>query len=312
MNSRPIPTASFVATVLVVLCSVSPAATTTNTDIFAGFTMDFVDITGGNNADDTGYGAVTNDYRMGKYEVSGAMIDAYNANSGGPAITRYAPFSASQPAALSWNEAARFVNWLNVSTGHSPAYNYDSGSILGNDNIALWTAGDAGYDASNPFRNSNAYYFLPSENEWYRAAYYAPSGGVYYDYATGSDTAPTAVTGGTANGTAVYIQPFGQGPADTTNAGGLSPFGTMGQNGNVWEWGESRFTAPNDTAVESRVFRGGDWFYNSNPLQSSSRYFTSPSSEGSNVGFRVAAVPEPSGLSLFMLSALGLLVRRKR
>jgi hypothetical protein len=34
------------------------------------FTMDFVNITGRNVADDTGYGAVAYDYRMGVYEVS--------------------------------------------------------------------------------------------------------------------------------------------------------------------------------------------------------------------------------------------------
>jgi hypothetical protein len=47
-------------------------------DDFTGFSMDFVDIAGGANSDNTGYGAVANDYRMGKYEVSEAMIDSYN------------------------------------------------------------------------------------------------------------------------------------------------------------------------------------------------------------------------------------------
>ena len=49
------------------------------------FTMDFVPITGGANADPNPdasnlihYGAVPYDYRMGKYEVSRAMINAYN------------------------------------------------------------------------------------------------------------------------------------------------------------------------------------------------------------------------------------------
>ena len=55
----------------------------------------------------------------------------------------------------------------------------------------------------NLFRHKDAFYFLPSENEWYKSAYFSPSG-VYYNYPTGSDSAPTAVAGGTGTGTAVY------------------------------------------------------------------------------------------------------------
>jgi len=44
--------------------------------------------------------------------------------------------------------------------------------------------------------------------------------GSYFDYPTGSNTAPTPVSGGTASGTAVYDQSSFQGPADIKNAGG--------------------------------------------------------------------------------------------
>jgi len=288
-------------------------------DSFGGgaFTMDFADISGGTVADDTGYGAVANDYRMGVPEVSRTMVDSYNTLSGGPTITlqdmtSWGGNGPNRPATgVSWNEAARFMNWLNTSSGSVAAYKFTTG--CGNDNIELWTAGDAGYDPDNPFRNSGARYFLPSEDEWYRAAYYDPSASVYYDYATGSDTAPTAVASGTGSGTAVYDQLWSAGPADITNAGGLSPFGTMGQNGNVWEWGESGSTPPNDSADESRVARGGAWYSDSSYLQSSSRYSYSPTFENNaGLGFRVAAVPEPSGLSLMVIGALGLLLKRKR
>lgn len=242
---------------------------TANADTFGSgantFTMDFVTIGNAGNADDdTGYGGVGYTYRMGVNEVSRGMIDAYNALGGGPALTMsdmttLGGNGAAKPATgISWNEAARFVNWLNTSNGYSAAYKFTTGGF--NDNIALWTNLDAGYDAANPFRNANAHYFLPSEDEWYKAAYYDPnkSGGAgYWNYATGSDTAPTAVASGTTSGTAVYGQTFGTGPADITNAGGLSAYGTMAQNGNVWEWGESAFTAPNDSAGGSRLIRGG-------------------------------------------------------
>jgi len=281
---------------------------------FAGFTMDFVDVgNAGNTADDTGYGAVDYNYQMGKNEVSEAMIEAYNTANAGALITLNSRGANSPATSVSWNESANFVNWLNVQQGYSPAYKLSPAGGT-NTNILLWSLGDAGYDASNPFRNSNAKYVLPSENEWYKAAYYDPnkSGGAgYYDYATGSDTAPTAVANGTASGTAVYN---GQsGPADITNAGGISPYGTMAQNGNVSEWGESAFDESNNSAGESRVIRGGGWNNNSGSLQSSAHNFSaSPTLENNGIGFRVAAVPEPSGVSLLLIGAVGLLMKRKR
>ncbi len=284
------------------------------------FDIDFVTIGNAGNVNDgltgnTAYGGVSYTYRMGVYEVSRDMITKYNTIGVGPAITLNDMTSlggngAARPATgVSWNEAARFVNYLNTSSGHSAAYQFDTGGA--NDNIALWEVGDSGYNAANPFRNSNAHYFLPSEDEWYKAAYYDPnkSGGAgYWDFATGSDTAPTAVASGTSG--AVYNgQP---GPADITNAGGLSAYGTMAQNGNVWEWGESGSTAPNDTAGESRVIRGGGWDSASSALASSGRVILSPSTESIVVGFRVAAVPEPSAFFLTLISAVCLVIRRKR
>jgi len=279
------------------------------------FTMDFTTIgNAGNAADTTGspnpVGSVGYTYQMGTYEVSRGMIDAYNALvpvHGGPTLTMsdmssFGGNGANRPAtSVSWNEAARFVNWLNTSSGYDAAYQFDTAG--GNDNIALWEVGDAGYNAGNPFRNSNAHYFLPSEDEWYKAAYYDPNAngglGGYWNYATGSDTAPVTTSGGTASGTAVYrdgVNTNPPGPADITNAGGLSAYGTMAQNGNVWEWGENGFTAPNDSAGESRVIRGGGWGNSSDFLSSSFRNFGSPTNENSFIGFRVAAVPEPSSL----------------
>jgi hypothetical protein len=267
------------------------------------FAMDFVDIGDAGNANDglsgdTAFGGVSYNYRMGVNEVSRSMIDAYNTNSGGPTLTMSDMTSlggngANRPATgVSWNEAARFVNWLNISTGHAAAYQFDTAGA--NDNIALWEVGDAGYDASNKFRNSNAHYFLPSEDEWYKAAYYDGDSGTYYDYATGSDTKPTAVAGGTTAGTAVFGQSWETGPADITNAGGLSPYGTMAQMGNVIEWGESGITAPNDSADENRVFLGGKWNNSFEPpVTPPITVFLLPTSELSTIGFRVAAVPEP-------------------
>ena len=307
-------------TVALAVTSVLMSAPLVQADSFTGFNMDFVDIGDAGNADDIsdGYGAVDYVYQMGKYQVSEALIDAYNTNSGGPAIT-YATQGANKPAGgLSWNEAARFVNWLNVDTGYAPAYKFTTGG--GNDNISLWTVADAGYNANNPFRNTLAHYVLPSEDEWYKAAYYDPNkagGAGYYTYATGSDTAPTNVAGGTAPGTAVFRQPYADGPADVTNAGGLSPYGTMGQGGNLDESCESLYTQPyngsNNNPINSRVIRGGTWY--DWPTNKGSRDYHSPGYEASSSGFRVATVtpvPEPSSVSLIVIGAVGFLLKRKR
>jgi formylglycine-generating enzyme required for sulfatase activity len=287
------------------------------------FDIDFVPIGNPGNAPDTTgapnpAGAVPYGYRMGTYEVSRGMIEKANAPvaSGGGNLgitmadmTPLGGNGANRPATgVSWYEAAALVNWLNTSTGHQPAYNLSGASL------SLWPSGDAWQaGGENLYRHKDAYYFLPSENEWYKAAYYDGVAGVYYDYPTGSDSAPTAAASGTGVGTAVYSQPLDQGPADIANAGGLSPYGTMGQGGNVWEWMESAYTPPNDSGSELRGLRGANWSLAAFDLDSSGRFNDVPAFESISVGFRVAAVPEPlESAGVIGLAALGFALWRRR
>ncbi len=277
------------------------------------FEIPFVFVGNAVNGDDTtGYGGVAYTFGIGQFEVSRDMITKANAE-GGLSISladmsSYGGNVGTHPATgVCWNEAARFVNWLNVSTGHDAAYKFtlqpgDSG-YSANANIVLWGSGDAGYDPSNPYRNANAYYFLPSEDEWYKAAYHQNDGATtnYWDYPTGSNAVPTAVSAGTASDTAVYGQSYSAGPADITNAGGLSAYGTMGQGGNVWEWMESAYTAPNDDSSEARGLRGGGWYSPESYLRYSVRYRDYPSFEDSAIGFRVAMIPENSSMVMGLL-----------
>lgn len=198
----------------------------------------------------------------------------------------------NQPAtSVSWNEAAHFVNWLNTNQGHEPAYKFSSGGV--NNDIVLWTEADgSAFDSANRFRNPNSCYFLPREDEWYKAAYYDPNAnggnGSYWGYATGSNAAPTPTPGGTGPGTAVYLQSFSAGAADVTNAGGRSPHGTMGQAGNVIERLESSEDSSNNSADDPRAGSGGYWFWNSDSLLHSTRYPNSPDVRTGIQGFRVA------------------------
>lgn len=289
------------------------------------FSVDFVQIGNpGNAADTTGnpnpVGSVAYIYNIGKYEVSRDMIEKANA-AGGLGITlrdmtSFGGNGVNRPATgIGWYEAAKYVNWLNTSTGGTAAYKFDSSG-----NFQMWSAGDVGYNANNMFRNRLAKYVIASRDEWYKAAYGSPDG-TWYNYPTGSDSVPIPVSGGTNTNTAVYMQ-FA--PADIDNAGGLSAWGTMGQGGNVWEWNENTYYGNNDNAYV-RELRGGSWeqsWDNSDTsflMDSSNRHFYSNEStlEGGNgdyflFGFRVAMIPEPSSLSLLALGGVVVALRKRK
>ena len=280
------------------------------------FTMEFVTIGNPNNAADTTgspnpAGSVAYTYNLGKYEVSREQIDKAN-SAGSLGITMfdmsgYGGNGVDRPATgVSWYESATYVNWLNTSTGGTAAYKFVGGTFQ------LWSPTDAGYNANNMFRNSQAKYVIASRDEWYKAAYGNPNG-TWNNYATGSDSAPTAVAGGTDANTAVYNNQSG--PADIKDAGGLSPYGTMAQGGNAWEWDETAADGNNNTASEFRELRGGSWdYYYSVSLDASFGPITYyPTEERYYFGLRVASVPEPSTLSLLAIGLGGLsLVRRRK
>jgi hypothetical protein len=284
------------------------------------FTIDFVQIGNpGNAADTTGSpnpaGSVNYIYNLGKYEISRDMIDKANA-VGGLGITMkdmtsYGGNGVNRPAAVDWGwgNAMKFVNWLNTSKGYQVAYNTD---YLGR--FTLWGAGQ--YKGNNQYRHKDAYYFLPSVDEWYKGAYYDPNkegGPGYWNYSTMSDIKPLSVERGTVSGAAVYGQSVGTGPADVADAGGLSAYGTMAQGGNLWEWTETSSDGINDSTYDWRELRGGDWRSASDAtsLDSSARASRGSSYNNGVFGFRVASVPEPSSLSLLALGGVVMALRRR-
>lgn len=273
------------------------------------FSIDFVAIGNtGNAADTTTYGAVPYEYRASIYEISQDAIT--KATASGMANVTAGPWTGNQPAAtITWYEAAAFVNFLNTNSGNTAAYDltFSSGSW----SMALWSSEQAWTaGGTNLYRNKDAFYFLPSENEWYKAAYYNPAGSNYFLYPTASSNVPTAVASGTNAGSAVYRDLVSD-PAIVDSAGGLSPYGTMGQGGNVWEWNESALDGANSSSSENRAIRGGLWYGSEVGLRSSVRDFDDPSREFLSVGFRVASVPEPSTAVLVLMAGGAWLLRKR-
>jgi formylglycine-generating enzyme required for sulfatase activity len=198
---------------------------------------------------------------------------------------------------VSWWDAARVSNWLmNGATGTS---SMETGAYTLNNA----TSGTA------PAVNSGATYYIPTEDQWYKAAYYkgGSTNAGYWQYATQvTGTAPTAVTAGltgigssgsTGNfanysSTAVWNGQTGNVTTVGTN-GGASAYGAFDMSGNVFEWNDLT-----GAAGSSRGLRGGGWFSLASSLSSSGRSTSVPPSDGViNIGFRLASpvpVPEPS------------------
>ncbi len=185
------------------------------------FEIDFVTILGDTNPT-SGYGIVNSDYRMGTYEITNDQIAKFAANN---------PYwmNADVPAnMLTWAEGAQFVNYLNTSTGYQAAY-----KLTNTGDFTVWEIGDAGYDSTNPYRNSNAYYFLPTEDEWVKAAYW--NGTNLQTHASVGDVVPTQ---GSWN---FYDNGYATTPPGPWNVGSGSEElnGTYDMMGNVWERMES-------------------------------------------------------------------------
>ena len=197
---------------------------------------------------------------------------------------------------VSWFDAARVSNWYqngatSSSSTETGAYTLDNDQPKG----------------TTPAVNSGATFYIPTEDQWYKAAYYKGGGtnAGYWDFATQSDMIPTAVTAdGTGIGSAGSTGNFanfnhnaewnGQNGNVTTvgTNGGASAYRAFDMSGNVFEWNDL-----NGDAGSSREIRGGGWNSGAAYLSSSIRFPSSPSYEQSDGGFRLAspvAVPEPS------------------
>jgi formylglycine-generating enzyme required for sulfatase activity len=214
---------------------------------------------------------------------------------------------------VSWFDAARFANWVN--NGATNGASTETGAYTLN-----------GATAGIITKNAGATWWIPSEDEWYKAAYFKGGGtnADYWVYPTQSDTAPGNTIGGATNQANYYDVDFAVTQSSNysssqnylTDVGAFgnsaSAYGTFDQGGNVWEWDDAvlrEFFGPS-----SRGLRGGDWANGDSALQPSYRLGADPAQETSGFGFRVASVPEPSTYALLLMTGAGALwwARRRR
>ena len=307
----------------------------------AQVTMDWVTVGNAGNAADqtTGFGSVDYEYRIGTYEVTNAQYAAFlNSVAASDPNSLYSSSMGSQIRGgitrsgsagsytysvkdnmgdkpvnfVSWYDAARMANWMTNGQGSGGT---ESGvyTLTGANSISGITR-----DLSNPNQ-----VFLPTENEWYKAAYHQPEaeGGDaddYWLYATQSNGVPTVASatsiGDVANPGQDVVN-YGQGAGwngtsrNVTTVGSASSasfYGAFDMNGNVWEW--------NETLIDStsRGLRGGSYLQAESALRSSNQRGDIPGSFGSIDGFRLASpVPAPSAAAVLGLGGLAAARRRR-
>ena len=175
---------------------------------------------------------------------------------------------------VSFYDALRFANWLNNGQG---SRRHGDGR--------LHAARRVGHAEQRPAiaRNPGANIFLPSEDEWYKAAYYDAVSTSYFDYPAGSDTQTICTTPATRRPTRANCGwPLGGGPGDLTAVGSYtgsaSPYGTFDQGGNVWEWNEA-------ISGTNRVLRGGSFISDPSHLAAATRSAGNRADEFFEVGF---------------------------
>jgi len=267
----------------------------------------------GNRADETGLGSVDYEFQIMKHEVTvGEYADFLNqvacqsdphqlwvramgehvitdlgqggirkdvpqciVRHGTPGAWTYLPVPERESCPVffvTFFSAVRYANWLH------------------NDRQQALTESGA-YDLSRTDkveRSAKARVWLPSENEWYKAAYFQPEAhggpvGNYWKFPLSTDQTPVrADPGSELTNAACFSRGFGGIVPVGSYPNARSPWGALDMGGNVWEW--------TDTIVfgSKRVLRGGSAPHNVEKLQSNVRTNASPERWYPDTGFRLA------------------------
>jgi formylglycine-generating enzyme required for sulfatase activity len=318
----------FLAAAALVLVSATPGSATVVVDwVVVGNPGNPAD-TNSSNCFAADCGSVPYAYQISRYEVTNAQyaeflnakaaadpLLLYNSNmnsnlqggisrsglSGSYTYTVKPGFADKPVNYVSFYDATRFTNWLNNGQGsgdtETGAYTLLGGTATPSNGTTVT-------------RNDGANIFLPSENEWYKAAYF--DGTSFLNYPAGSNEETTCAAPGAAPNTANCGPAFQVLSDKGAYTGSASPYGTFDQGGNVFEWNEGIVEAE-ETGELTRGIRGGFYLSPASYLAASARDAAFPYDTRVFFGFRVAGqVPEPGTALLVMTGLAGLAARQRR
>lgn len=166
---------------------------------------------------------------------------------------------------IGFYELARYANWLHYGcpVGHQVLGVTEGNTVEGAYDTSNFEAvRDGRIKPTKTFgqRNTGAKYWIPNEDEWYKAAYFDPykiGNRKYHDYPTRTSDMPDS----TMANYMIYDSYVVGNPYYLANVddyeNSASFFGTQQQGGNVWEWTESWQYGE----VGVRALRGGSWQY---------------------------------------------------
>jgi sulfatase modifying factor 1 len=198
---------------------------------------------------------------------------------------------------VSWADAARFANWLHNGqpTGAQDLTTTEDGSYFLN---GIHENADG--QLEDVVREPDATWVIPTDNEWYKAAYHKNDGvtGNYWNYGTSSDPRPDndLIDPDPGNHATFFEGVFGDPagftiglPYNRTEVGAhensSSPYGTFDQAGNVMEFTE---TVPEP---DIRRIRDGAWENGGGMAAHEIDDVMHSSDQFDNLGFRVVQIP---------------------
>lgn len=164
----------------------------------------------------------------------------------------------NRAANMGWEYAARYVNWLHHGK-LSDEWAFETGVF----DTSTFKQIDGIPWEPQPVHSPAARYWIPTEHEWTKAAYWDPNKngegvGGYWWYPNGTNLAlPIDIMpedGGVRNGGHLEFGfPLSVGSFPET----LSPWGVQDLSGGEWEWAERHNPNP---VFHLRVFTGSVWF----------------------------------------------------
>lgn len=166
---------------------------------------------------------------------------------------------------VSWFGAAAYCNWASGEESLSAVYDPTNGwsAALGNDG-----------------------YRLPTEEEWYKAAAWVVTAGVFRLYGTRSDTIATNDANFLNSGDAWETNVVRTTPVATYTED-QSDYFLRDASGNVWEWCHGFYAAGTDPSIAPHAARGGAWGNLSTDVKTTSRCGFKPEQTLNSVGFRI-------------------------